>query len=96
MSVSKVLTVKTSKIQVVVMLRKLARYAAMNRVRLFVRGDPSLTTQTPYYSGLSSTWIVSGDENRSSFEFDEVSYISKHLRNVHQIYFNTSKSSRII
>ena len=60
------------------LLRRVGLYAAMNRIRLFVREDPSLITQTAVNSGMSSTWIVTEDEGRSSFDIEEVRCKTKH------------------
>ena len=52
----------------------------MNRIRFFVREDPSIVTQTSYNSDKSSTWIVTDNEGRSSFEFEEVRSTTKYLK----------------
>jgi len=42
-------------------------------VKLFVRENPLSTTQTPFYTSPSTTWIVAEQEKRKEFEFEEVS-----------------------
>jgi len=53
-------------------MQALHDYPALNQFEIFVREDASDKGQTPYDNAFGSGWIVTEDEQTSTFEFDEV------------------------
>lgn len=60
--------------QIIVFLKKISTFSALAQIKLYIRENPFSTTQTPYYTSPSATWIVAEQENRKEFEFEEVCY----------------------
>ena len=57
--------------QIVIMLRGTGSYVAMSEIEIYVREDPTATSQTPYANDKGTTYIMpEGDV--TNFVFDKV------------------------
>jgi hypothetical protein len=60
---------------VIINLQATGSYVALSEIEIYVREDPTATTQTPY-SNENGTGYILPEGADTNFEFDKVTYIS--------------------